>query len=160
MSFCLYSRGILKSYFQFPKWHVALMYWLGWLRLYLFDIRLRKVKSESESCSVLSNSLRPHGPYSTWSVLGQNTEVGSLSLLQGIFPTQGSNLGVPHCRWILYQLSHQENPRILEWAAYHFSSGSSWPRNQTRISCIAGRFFKEESFISISYFVKHQKHQV
>ena len=41
---------------------------------------------------------------------GQNTEVGSLSLLQGIFPTQGSNPGLQHCRWILYQLSHQGIP--------------------------------------------------
>ena len=160
VSFCLFSRGILKSYFQFPKWHIALIYWLGWLRLYLFDIRLRKVKSESESHSVMFSSLQPHGLYSPWNALGQNTGVGSLSLLQRIFPTQGSNPGLPHCRWILNQLSHQENPRILEWVAYPFSRGSSRPRNQTRISCIAGRFFKEESFISISYFVKHQKHQV
>ena len=36
---------------------------------------------------------------------------------QGIFPTQGWNLGLPHCRWILYQLSHQGSPRILEWVA-------------------------------------------
>ena len=43
----------------------------------------------------------------------QNTGVGSLSLLQGIFPTQGSNPGLPHCRWTLYQLSHQGSPRIL-----------------------------------------------
>ena len=49
----------------------------------------------------------------------------SPSLLQGIFPTQGSNLGLPHCRQILYQLSHQGSPRILEWAAYPFSRGSS-----------------------------------
>ena len=67
--------------------------------------------------------------------------MGSLSLLQGIFPTQGLNPGLPHCRRILYQLSHQDTPRILEWAAYPFSSGSSWPRNRTRVSCIAGRFF-------------------
>ena len=40
--------------------------------------------------------------------------VGSLSFLQGIFPTQGSNLGLPHCRWILYQLSHKGSPRVLE----------------------------------------------
>jgi len=38
--------------------------------------------------------------------------VGSLSLLQGIFPTQGSNPGLPHCRWILYQLSYQRSPFI------------------------------------------------
>jgi len=36
--------------------------------------------------------------------------MGSLSLLQGIFPTRGSNSGLPHCRWILYQLSHQGSP--------------------------------------------------
>ena len=64
-----------------------------------------------------------------YSVIGQNTGVGSLSLLQGIFPTQGSNPGLPHCRQILYQLSHKGSPRILEWVAYPFSSRSSQPRN-------------------------------
>ena len=53
------------------------------------------------------NSFQPHGLYSPWNSLGQNTGVSSLSLLQGIFPTQGSNPGLPHCRWILYQLSHR-----------------------------------------------------
>ena len=62
----------------------------------------------SESCSVVSISLQLRG-------------VGSLSLLQGIFPTHGLNLGLPHCRWILYQLSHQGSLRILEWVAYPFS---------------------------------------
>ena len=52
----------------------------------------------------------------------QNTEVGSLSLLQGIFPTQGSNPGLLHCRQILYQLSHKGGLRILEWVAYPFST--------------------------------------
>ena len=74
---------------------------------------------------------------------GQNTRVGSPSLLQGIFPTQGSKPGLLHCRWILYQLSHQGNPRILERVAFPFSSRSSWPRNQTGVSCLAGRFFTE-----------------
>ena len=50
--------------------------------------------------------------------LGKNTGVGCHALLQGIFPTQGSNPGLPHCRWILYHLSHQGSPRILEWVAY------------------------------------------
>ena len=72
---------------------------------------------------------------------GQNTGVGSLSLLQGISPIQGSNPGFPHCRPILHQLSHKGSPRILKWVAYPFSSRSSRPRNQTRASCIAGRFF-------------------
>ena len=96
---------------------------------------------QSESCSVVSDSLWPHWLYSPWNSPGQNTGVGSFSLLQGIFPTQGSNTGLPHCRWILYQVSHQRSPRTLEWVAYPFSSGSSWTRNWTGISCIAGRFF-------------------
>ena len=41
--------------------------------------------------------------------------VGSLSLLQGIFPTQGLNLGLPHCRWILYLMSHQGSPLYIYW---------------------------------------------
>ena len=49
----------------------------------------------------------------TWNSPGQNTGVGSLSLLQGIFPTQGSNPGLPHYRRILYQLSLKGSPRIL-----------------------------------------------
>ena len=60
---------------------------------------------------------------------------------RGLFPTQGSNPGLLHCRWILYQLRHQGSPRILEWVAYPFSSGSSLPRNGTGVSCIAGGFF-------------------
>ena len=67
----------------------------------------------SESHSVVSDSLWPHGLYSPWNCLGQNTGVGSLSLLQGIFPTQGSNPGLPHHGHILYQLSHRGNP--LKW---------------------------------------------
>ena len=53
----------------------------------------------------------------------------------------GLNLGLSHCRQILYQLSLKGSPRTLEWVAYPFSSRSFWPRNQTRVSCIAGRFF-------------------
>ena len=75
----------------------------------------------------MSNSLRPHGLYSPWNSPGRNTEVGRLSLLQGIFPTQGLNLGLRHCRRILYQLSHHGSPRILEWVANPFSSVSSDP---------------------------------
>ena len=89
----------------------------------------------------MSNSLQPQGLYSPWNSLGQITGVGSFSLLQGIFPKQGLNLGLPHCRQILYQLSHKGSPRILEWVAYPFFRGSSWPRNWTVVSCIAGRFF-------------------
>ena len=95
----------------------------------------------SKNRSVVSDSLQSHGLYSPWNSPGQNTGVGSLSFLRGIFPTQGSNPRLPYCRLILYQLSHQGSPRILKWVAYPFSSGSSPPRNWTRISCIAGGFF-------------------
>ena len=60
-----------------------------------------------ESRLVVSNSLQPYGLYSPWNSQGQNTGVGSLSLLQGVFPTQGSKPGLPHCRRILYHLSHK-----------------------------------------------------
>ena len=60
----------------------------------------------SKSRSVVSDSLWSCGLYSPWNSPGQNTGVGSLSLLQGIFTTQGLNPGLLHCRWILYQLSH------------------------------------------------------
>ena len=61
----------------------------------------------SESRSVLLDSLRLHGLYSSWNSPGQNIGVGNHSLLQGIFPTQGSNQGIPHCRQMPYQLSHR-----------------------------------------------------
>ena len=60
-----------------------------------------------------------------------------LTLLQ----TQGLNPGLPHCRQILYQLSHKGNPRTLKWVAYPFSSRSSWHRIWTGVYCIAGGFF-------------------
>ena len=79
-------------------------------------LKLRK-KSESESHSVVFDSLWPHGnppwnSYSPWNPPGQNTGVGSLSLLQRIFPTQGLNPCLLHCKWILYQLSHKGSPKV------------------------------------------------
>ena len=65
------------------------------------------------------------GLYSPWNSPGQNTGVGSLSLLQGLFSTQGLNPGLLYCRRILYQLSHKGSPRILEWKAHPFSTESS-----------------------------------
>ena len=76
-----------------------------------------------------------------WVSPGQNTRVGSLSILQGIFPTQGLNPGLLHCRQIVYQLNQKGSPRKLEWVAYPFYSGSSRCRNRTGASCIAGGFF-------------------
>ena len=62
---------------------------------------------------------------------GKNIRGDCHALLQGISPTQGTNPGLLHCMWILYHLSHQGSPRILEWVASPFSRGISWPRNQT-----------------------------
>ena len=61
-------------------------------------------------CSPPGSSVHEDSP-------GKNTAVGGHALLQRIFPTQGSNPGLPHCRQILYQLSPQGSPRILEWVA-------------------------------------------
>ena len=94
-----------------------------------------------ESHSVVSSSLWPHGINSPCNSPGQNAGVSNGSLLQGFFPTLGSNPGLLPCRQILYQLSHQGSPRILEWVAYPFSRGSAWPRNRPGVSCIAGGFF-------------------
>ena len=73
----------------------------------------------TQSCPILCNPMNP------WNSLGQNTGVGGLSLLQGIFPAQGLNPGLLHCGQILYQLSYKGSPRVLAWVAYPFSSGSS-----------------------------------
>ena len=72
---------------------------------------LKKVKATQS----VSNFLQPHGLYPSrllcpWNSPGKNTGVGSQSLLQGIFPTQGLNPGLPQCRQILYHLSHQGSP--------------------------------------------------
>ena len=90
----------------------------------------------------VSDFLQPPGLCSPWNSLGQNTGVGSLSLLQGVFPTQGSNpgLGILETQ-VLCQLSHKGSPRILKWVAYPFFSRSFQPRNWAGVSCIAGRFF-------------------
>ena len=116
--------------------------WKGKRSLFIHKTVLWKMyESESETHSVMSSSLLSQGLYSPWHSPGQNTGVGNFSLLQGIFPTQGSNPGLLHCRWILYQLSHKRSPRILEWVAYPFSSRSSQPRKRTGVSHLASGFF-------------------
>ena len=77
---------------------------------------------KSESCLVVADPLRPHGLYSPWNSPGQNTGVGSLSLLQWIFPTQGSNPGLLYCRRILYQLSHKGSPQNVVELSTQLSS--------------------------------------
>ena len=78
----------------------------------------------SESHSVVSNSSQPHGLYSPWSSPGRNTGVGSLSLLQGIFPTQGSNPGLPHLSAVQPKKSKTKITRywaslIAQWVRIH-----------------------------------------
>ena len=112
---------------------------------------LKSPESENESSSVLCDSYSP----------GQNTGVGSLSLLQGIFPIQGLNPALPHCRPILYQLSHKGSSRVLKWVGLSILQGifpnqeSNWgllpcrwilyqlsyQGSKTKISCIASKFF-------------------
>ena len=85
--------------------------------------------------SLLKTKSESH--YSPWSSPGQNTGVGSLSLLQGIFPTQGSNPGLPHCRRILYQLSHLGSPWKLKGnnrKSSHFD-GNTQVLSQSWIQC-------------------------
>ena len=71
----------------------------------------------------MSYSLQLHVLYSPWNSPGQNTGVGSLSLLQGIFPTQGLNSSLPHCRRILYQLSHKGSLVTPDLHAGHWPEG-------------------------------------
>ena len=113
----------------------------------------------SESGSVMSDSLRPHGLYSPWNSPGQNTGVGSLSFLQGIFPTQVSNPGLPHCRRILYQLSHKGSPfllPILYILFSHFCSESSSWRDYVYITNLCKNLVLHlfiHSTLSVFYFI-------
>ena len=83
-------------------------------------------KVASESRSVMSDSLRPQGLYSPWNSPGQNTGVGSLSLLHRICPTQESNPGLLLCRRIRYQLSHRGSPKSQEQIQHKFKTHPSW----------------------------------
>ena len=74
-----------------------------------------------------------------WNSPGQNSGVGSLSLLQGIFPTQGLNPGLLHCRQILYQLSHKRSPRTLQWVACPFCSRSAFLTQESNRGLLHGR---------------------
>ena len=83
----------------------------SWANCGHWGTKIPKSPTWSESESRSEDSLRPHELYSLWNSPGQNSGVGSLSLLQEIFPTEGSNPGLPHCRQILCQLSHKGSQR-------------------------------------------------
>ena len=91
-----------------------------WLSNWVHRIQFSSV---AHSCRTLCDPME----YSPWNSPCQSTGVGSHSLLQGMFPTQGSNPGLPYCRWIFYQLSHQGSPRILEYLLYFTSASGIFP---------------------------------
>jgi len=89
------------------------------MRYHFIPVRIVKVKV-TQSCPTLYDPM----DYTVHGILqARILEWVAFFLLQRIFPTQGWDPGPPHCRWILYQLSHKGSPRILEWVAYPFSSG-------------------------------------
>ena len=115
--------SIFKS--RRPMTSLLLVHWMGLLLLCSWSEELKdelwnptnKVSSPTASANhvVGSSSLQPHGLWPArllclWSSPGKNTGVGCHSFLQWIFPTQGSNLGLLHCRQILNCLSHQGSP--------------------------------------------------
>ena len=105
----LFTSVILLPPLESP-WERLFFY--SWLSPLCLSHCMQSVNTErmrSESHSIVSDSLWSHGLYNPWGSSGQNTGVGSLSLLQGIFPTRGSNPGLPHCLQILYQLSCKMN---------------------------------------------------
>ena len=95
-------------------------------------------RSESESCSVVSDSLWPHILYSPWNTLGQNTGVRNLSLLWGIFPIEPRS---PALQADSLPAEPQGKFKNTGAGSLSLLSRSSQPRNQTRVSCTAGRFF-------------------
>ena len=128
------SLSLLQGIFPTQRLNLGLPLWADLYQLsHKGSPRILEWVKWSESRS--ADSLWHHGLYSLWNSPGQNIGIGSFPLLQGIFPTQGSNPGLPHCWRILYQLSHKGSP------AYPFSRGSPRPRNWTRISCTARGFF-------------------
>ena len=147
-------RYYRKKSFFFPPWSLYLLFpvpgVLGYLQCFLYpsDLCWKSHLVSAGFCAVLSHSVVSDSLWPPWTVASvhgdspsKNTDVGCHALLQGIFLTQGSNPGLSHCGQILYHLSHQGSPRILGWVACSFFRGSSQPRNQTRVACIAGGFF-------------------
>ena len=104
---------------------------------------------------------------SPWNSLGQNTEVGSLSLLQGIFPIQGLNPGLPHCRRIFYHLSHQGSHTLLILCIKYITSKNLFYSTGNCLLCgdLNGKnFFKDSIYIyphlytQLIHFAVRQKH--
>ena len=119
---------LLKNMFN---WRIiALHYCVGFCHILTW---ISHVKCESHS--VMSNSLQTLGLYSPWNSPGQNTGVGSCSLLQKISPNQGSNPCFPHCRQIVCRLSHHESPIYVPSFLEPFSQ---FPPNPTPLGVEGG----------------------
>ena len=104
------SEGRRKAYLILEKMHHSVEgVWMG-LGLAAGTVGNQCSLGLSESCSVVSDSLQTHELYSPWNSPGQNTGVGSLSLLQGVFPTRGLNPGLSHYRPILLSVQLQRRP--------------------------------------------------
>ena len=121
--FLKHVSGLWQNLLRYPNINESFV----WANVITNIYRNSSVLNVCVSRSVMSDSLLSHGLYSPWNSPGQNTGVGSLSLLQRIFPAQGSEPGLPHCRWILYQLSHKGSPvlnRTLQnlWVLEQLSS--------------------------------------
>ena len=128
------------------------------------DINELCFSHKSVSCLVLSDSLWPHGLYSTrllcpWKSPEKNTRVGGQSLLQENFPTPGSNPGISHCMDCTPQGSSVHGSlqrRILEWVAIPFSRRTSQPQDRIQVSHIAGDSLPPEPEPSIQWtFIGH-----
>ena len=113
------NRSLSPTFITFLKWS---------------EVKVKVARSCRTLCDPMNHTV--HGIFQA-----RILEWVTFPLLQGIFPTQGLNPGLPHCRRILYQLCYKGSPRILEWVAYPFFSGSSWPRNRSAVCRTAGGFF-------------------
>ena len=109
------------------------------------------IHSESESHSIVSDSLQPLGPYSPWNSPGQNTgvvisdfppvQLGSSPVFLSVVYSWHLAIHLTLCDPMDYRVHGILQAGILEWVAFSFSRGSSQPRDQTQVSCTAGRFF-------------------
>ena len=100
----LLSKGLSKVFSSTTVWkHQFIFIFMTSFKTFETYLLIHKWKWNCSVVSDLCNSI----DCSPWNSLGQNTGVDSFTLLQGIFPTQGLNPGLLHCRWILYQLSHK-----------------------------------------------------
>ena len=130
------DRNLIKHRAE-SKWSSQ---FLNWQVTHLYEVKV------TQSCL----TLWPHGLYCPWNFPGQNTEVGCLSFLQGIFPTWESNPGLLHCSRILYQLSYRRSPHLYElghnWEGL-WMMNRSFEGMMREIEIYVGRFCLVLSFL-------------